>query len=106
MQLFDEVNRVDQRSKRENEPLFDYYNCSGRRSVGALRELLESWFQRYPQTARKDLRARFRSRIDAQHQAAFFELYLHEFLRAMGFEIYVHPELCENTPTHPDFVVC
>lgn len=105
MPLFDDTDRTEQRSKRENESLFGYYNSSARRCVAALRDLLESWFQGYPETAKPDLQARFRSPIAAQHQGAFFELYLHELLSSMGFALTVHPDLENTAPTHPDFVL-
>jgi hypothetical protein len=105
MRLFDEIERAEPRSKRENEPLFGYYNSSARPCVAALRDQLESWFHRYPEMAKTDLRARFRSRITAQHQGAFFGLYLHELLCLMGFELSIHPDLESTVPTHPDFIL-
>lgn len=105
MKLFDDITRTERRPKRENEPAFAYCNISARRAVTAFRDLVETWFQRYPQEGRKDLRARFRSTIDAQHRAAFFELYLHELLFSMGFECDIHPNLADGTLAHPDFIV-
>ena len=35
---------------------------------------------------------------------AFFELYLHELLCSMGFEVQVHPNLSGDRKTHPDFL--
>src|ERR1044072_1389727 len=105
MRLFDEVNRKTHRPKTEHEPLFDYYNISARRTVVAFRELVEAWFQRYPQDVRKEFRGRFRSPIDAHHRGAFFELYLHELILSMGFTIDIHPKMNERTTTQPDFIV-
>ena len=105
MKLFDDITRTEQRPKRENEAVFAYCNISARRAVIAFRDLVEAWFQRYPQEVRKDLRARFRSPIDAQHRGAFFELYLHELLCSMGFECAIHPNMDRGTRTHPDFLI-
>src|ERR1044072_4083894 len=105
MRLFDEVNRKTHRPKTEHEPLFDYYNISARRTVVAFRELVEAWFQRYPQDVRKEFRGRFRSPIDAHHRGAFFELDLHELILSMGFTIDIHPKMNERTTTQPDFIV-
>jgi hypothetical protein len=105
MTLFDDITRSDQRLARDNEPLFDYYNTSDRPSVAGIRTILETWFQRMPESAKTELRARFRSHTDSQHQSAFFELYLHELLCCMGFAATLHPNVPGNVRTHPDFVV-
>lgn len=103
MKLFDDIIRTDQQSKRKNESIFDYMNNSGRASVAGVRALLEAWFERFPDNAQ--FRGRFRSRIDFQHQGAFFELYLHEMLLSMGFELVLEPEMAGEATTHPDFKV-
>ncbi|MDR4489198.1 MAG: hypothetical protein R3B83_16995 [Nitrospirales bacterium] len=105
MTLFDFTPRSDQRPARDNEPLFDYYNISGRSSVAEIRAILEAWFQRVPESAKTELRARFRSHTDSQHRSAFFEIYLHELLCRMGFAATLHPNVPGNLGTHPDFVV-
>lgn len=111
MKLFDDIIRTDQRSKRENESLFDYINLSGRASVASIRELLECWFDKFPEDdkshkdAKSQIRGRFRSPIDFQHQGAFFEIYLHELLLSMGFDIDLEPKMGGGTSTHPDFKI-
>jgi hypothetical protein len=102
--LFDERNRTDRRLPRRNEPLFDYLNDSARRPVVSLWELLETWFRSYPDSAKQELRGRFHSRKDSDHLGAFFELYLHELLCSMGFDVQVHPDLSSGRKTHPDFL--
>ena len=76
--LFDEIERTETRPKKEREPTFVYWNASARKSVETLRSFVQEWFDSYPADAQKDLWARFRSAIDSQHQAAFWEIYLHE----------------------------
>lgn len=105
MRLFDDISPSERRFKKYNEPLFDYYNTSGRPSVAALRDLLESWFEQYPDPWKPELRERFRSRTDSQHQSAFFELYLHRLLRCMGFDLDRHPDVSGSTGAHPDYLV-
>jgi len=102
--LFDKIERAEQRPKREREPIFDYYNSSARRPIAALRELLQTWFDSYPASGKKDIQARFRSRIDGQHKSAFWELYLHELFTRMKYRLRVHPVLKESA-NHPDFLV-
>jgi hypothetical protein len=101
----DDIARVQHRPKYEAEPLYAYYNTSARPSVTALRGLLEQWFAQYPDEARTDLRERFRSPIDVQHQAAFFELYVHRLVSCMGYGLMPHPDVPDNS-SRPDFLVC
>src|SRR6266436_6016709 len=102
MQLFDPGPRREFRWKKETEPTFVYYNQSARPSVVIFREMIEGWFNRFRDEDKKDLRKRFRSPNDHNHLSAFFEIYLHELLSRLGFEVEADP-LPERT-THPDFV--
>jgi hypothetical protein len=104
MPLFDDGTRTEMRVKLEMESSFDYLNKSARPAVEAFRERTEDWFQRFPRSGQIDLRARFRSPIEVQHQGAFFELYVHELVRRNGFGLEVHPEI-SGTRHHPDFLV-
>jgi hypothetical protein len=54
--------------------------------------------------AQADVRGRRRSRDNAQHESALFELYWHELLRSSGYEVEIHPTLAGLT-TNPDFLV-
>jgi hypothetical protein len=102
--LFDNVERTEVRPKREREPIYDYYNLSARRLIATLRELLQKWFDAYPASGKKDLNARLRSRIDAQHKSAFWELYLHELFTRMKYRLTAHP-VVNGSSNHPDFLV-
>lgn len=42
--------------------------------------------------------------IDAQHQSAFWELYLHELFSRLGLTLEPHPEI-QDSRNHPDFLV-
>jgi hypothetical protein len=103
MSLFDEKTRVETRPRRENEGSFDYMNSSARPGISAIRYLLEYWFEYLPNAAIADVRARFRSRDEVQHQSALYELFWHELLRAHGYAVDVHPELT-GVRTNPDFL--
>jgi hypothetical protein len=103
MTLFDAGTRIEMRFKGYSEPDFAYLNLSGRPSVSALRPMLEEWFQHFPLNAQADMRSRFRSASNTQHQGAFFELYIHELLISMDCTVTVHPVLA-TASTHPDFL--
>lgn len=102
--LFDNITRQDQSPRGHAEPLFTFLNRSSRQSSHEIRKLLEAWFLCYPPEHQSDLKARFRSDNDLTHQSAFFELYMHELLLKLGYEVDVHPEI-EGVLTHPEFLV-
>lgn len=105
MRLFDTVERHDEGPAGYREPHFTYLNRSARPEVDRIREVLESWFARYPTQAQPDLGARFRSKSDPQYESAFFELFLHELLNRLGCRVRVHPKPAGGRATRPDFLV-
>jgi hypothetical protein len=104
MTLFDAIERHDEGPARYSEPEFVYLNRTARIEVGVIRRELEQWYSRYPTPEQAELRARFRSVIDAQYRSAFFELFLHEILLRFGCQITIHPSVARRTRT-PDFLV-
>jgi hypothetical protein len=103
MRLFDDIAQKNFAPKGYAQPEFDYHNTSGRAEYAHIRELLESWFSRYPVEAAKDLRSRFRSEVDNAHRGAFFELLTHELLLKLGCDVVVHPEVGNQSTRRPDF---
>jgi hypothetical protein len=103
MRLFDDKVRIDD-AVSYSQPLFDLLNNSGSPEIDRIRHYLEGWFGRYPSLHKPDLRGRFRSAIDSQHNSAFFELLLHELLLCLGCDVEVHPAV-EGIPRSPDFHV-
>lgn len=102
--LFDDFVRSNQAPKADSEPIFAFYNHTARPGMNDLRHMLDGWFGRVPEAARQDLRSRFRSASDADHQGAFFELYIHELFSGLGFALQVHPEVQGNGGGRPDFL--
>src|SRR5436190_15863405 len=93
MQLFDEIFRTDLGPASYAESEYSFLNRTARSDFARVREVLEEWFTRYSPIERADLSARFRSDINHQHQAAFFELFLHELLLRLGCQITIHPKI-------------
>lgn len=79
-------------------------NRTSREEFARMRDLLEIWFSRYPVSHQQELRSRFRSLIDFQHEAAFFELFLYELLLRFNCKIELHPSLLKTSKV-PDFLV-
>jgi len=87
------------------EPLYEYLDRSARPEAEKIRDMLELWYSRYPEGKdKKDLGQRFRSSIEVHHDAAFFELLIHETLLKLGCQPEPHPELSGKS-THPEFFV-
>jgi hypothetical protein len=104
MKLFDETQRVGNEAAGYAEPNFVYLNRTARNEFVQIRNLLEGWFHRYPGSGQQDLRGRFRSQNNYQHQGAFFELFLHELLLRLNCNVILHPSL-DETSKAPDFLV-
>jgi len=103
MPLFDQFQRVENRAKRQNEGTFDYLNISAGRAVGAMRDLLEGWYDNLPPGAQPDIRGRFRNGNQSQHEGAFLELFWHQTLRCLGYRVEIHPDI-RKVETAPDFL--
>ncbi len=104
MSLFDQIDRNDQRSAYHAEPEFIYLNYSGRPELQRVRDLIDGWFEQYPDGDKHQLRSSFRSKNDLEHLSAYFELFLHQSLLRKGYQITVHPEL-SHTSRRPDFLI-
>jgi hypothetical protein len=99
--LFDDVLRTDGLPARPGETRFQFLNRSATTYFVRVRELLEEWLSHIPHEPRHDLIGRLRA-DDLQHQAAFWELYLHEGYRRSGFSIEFHPQVA-GVSARPDF---
>lgn len=104
MNLFDQVERTYMGPASNAEPDFPFLNRSARKEMVKVRNLLEDWFEAFPESSKIDLRSRFRSQDNRQHQAAFFEIYCHALMQGMGFEVEIHPS-SNGGSTRPDFLV-
>ncbi len=104
MKLFDDIKRTDNSSADYNEPIFPYMNRTARKEFEEVRKILEVWFSHYPAPEQAELKSRFRSNINRQHQSAFFELLLHEILVRLDCTVIPHPSVPSTNKT-PDFFV-
>lgn len=102
--LFTEHNPRAYGFAKHADDEFVYLNQHADEPVLAAREMLENWYSHFPPAHRLDLVRRFRSKKHNQHDGAFWELYLHELFRRLGYEVEVHPHL-EGIKTRPDFLL-
>ncbi len=105
--LFEAKTRTDNRRGRAAESDYDFLDRVAGQYFENMRVLLNEWFGRFAaqqdQPAVNDMRSRLHAKQDGQFFAAFWELYLHEVLTRLGFEITVHPE--SERGKRPDFAV-
>ncbi len=99
MNLFDDILRTHRRPATHTEDTFSFLNRSASPASERIRNLLESFFRRYPSSESAELKRKFETQFDS----AFFELYLHELLLRLGCEVAVHPTL-KGIRAKPDFL--
>jgi hypothetical protein len=99
MNLFENILRTDCGPATPTEDTFSFLNRSAWPASEAVRNLLESFFGRYPSSESAELKCKFR----AQFESAFFELFLHELLLRLGCEVSYIPISMGQT-TKPDFL--
>ena len=97
---FDDKLRNDNRYSRHLEKSYDFYDASAKPKFVAVREMLNDWFSRYPETAKRQLKRDFHSH---QFDSAFFELFIHELFYQQGFSLTPHPTV-PNSTKNPDFL--
>jgi len=105
MWVFDDIDRVDLDPMPADEGQFSYLNRSGRAEADRVRKKVDEWLAAYPEKNRMGLASRFKSTIDAQHNSAFFELFLYKLLLARGCTIIEIEPTLAHTDKSPDFLV-
>ena len=99
MNLFDNILRTQRGPATDSEDTFSFLNRSAWPASEEVRNLLESFFRRYPSSESAELQRKFKAQFDS----AFFELFLHELLLRLGCEVAVHPNI-NGTGAKPDFL--
>ena len=82
--LFDKKDRDPMAPGLYNETHYSLYDRSGHPDSERVRNMLERWVDRFPDTKRKDIVSRMRSKDFDSFDQAFFETFLHEFLQGTG----------------------
>lgn len=98
--LFEIKKRTETRPSTGNENAFKYYNDTGRIDVIPVREIMEIWFEIYPDNEKDEMR----SRLVSDFGPAFYELGLYSYFKNLGYLITIHPTV-PNSTKHPDFLV-
>lgn len=89
-------------SGRQNETRYSFYDRSGHPDSERVRNMLERWVSRYPESKLKDIVSRIRSKDMYSFDHAFLEMFVHEFLLGTGAYVTHEPEIGGR---NPDFAV-
>ena len=105
MKLFDDSVRAYEGLREPRESIYQFLNCSARPEYEETRNLLEKWFQDYPEPYNLDLSKRIYSKADEDHLGGFFELYCYAWLHHQGFVVKPQ-QIVDVTKGNPiDFLV-
>jgi hypothetical protein len=105
MKLFDDSVRSYEGFREPRESIYQFLNRSALPEYEETRNLLEKWFQDYPEPYKLDLSKRIYSKADEDHLGGFFELYCYAWLRHQGFVVKPQ-QVVDATKGNPiDFLV-
>lgn len=104
MPLFDDFVRTDDTPAKYAESSFPFLNRSSRDESRDIRDKIDSWYSRYPDSGKTELYGRFRDKNEYNFQSAFFELLLHELLIRLQCQVSINPAF-GHTARRPDFRV-
>lgn len=97
--LFDDKARVNLEYANHQHDTYEFYDNSAIEKFVVIRNELNNWFSKYPNSAKKQLKRDFQSNFDS----AFFELFIHELFLKQGFSLIPHPTI-PNSTKNPDFL--
>lgn len=103
--IFSDIKHYDKDASQYSESIYAYLNRSARPATIKVRNLLETWFSKYPQNERKELLPRLQSPDDDVFLSSFFELFVFSLLREMGYAMTLHPQMNGEISKKPDFFV-
>lgn len=87
--LFSARIRSDDRPRAWGEPSYAFLDRAAGPRWQRVRDTLDAWYLRLPEAARRDLRNRFVLDAELAHAGAFWELWVHEAHRRLGFDVEV-----------------
>ncbi len=89
--LFSEAIRTRHHPKEPLESTYHFLDTVAGPYWEKSRQVTNDWFGHISASEKRDLKGRFQSKKDHQHRAAYWEIYLHEYLRRCGYSLEVHP---------------
>lgn len=86
--LFDTFERNRASPSKHSEPSYQFLNQSNWSWVNYFRTKIEEWYEHFPRDP--SFYAQFTSKIDQQHNSAYFELYIYSLVRKSGYDVTYH----------------
>jgi hypothetical protein len=99
MVLFDEKDRFEFQDAEHGVTIFEFFDSNAQNRVKEVRDVLNDWFSRYPDSHKIDLKQGFKNNF----YTAMYELFIHELFMKQGFELFPHPTI-PNSSKRPDFL--
>lgn len=99
MKLFEDKLRTNHKPASSGENAYLYYDNNQQPKIVEIRNLLNKWFENYPEENKLELKQSFRNNF----YTAFYELFIHEIFYCQGYELQIHPTL-EDSNNKPDFL--
>jgi hypothetical protein len=100
MILFEEKDRFDFQYAEHGVSIFEFFDSNAENRVKIVRDVLNDWFSRYPDSHKADLKQGFKNNF----YTAMYELFIHELFIKQGFQLFPHPTI-PNSTKRPDFLV-
>lgn len=88
-----------------SETQYSYLSRSNRPEMQKERELLQCWFDNYPDSEKEEISSRIKSNDDSLFDSVFYEMFLHAVLTRLGCKIEVHPSTESDDNCTPDFLL-
>jgi hypothetical protein len=86
--LFDTFERIRASPSKHSEPSYHFLNQSNWSWVNYFKTVIEEWYEHFPRDP--SFYAQFTSKIDQQHNSAYFELYMYSLVRKSGYNVTYH----------------
>lgn len=99
MKLFEDKIRTDKKPAKHIDNSYDFFDRSDSEKGKVIREVLNSWFDNYPENEKAEFKKRFRK----EFSSSLYELFIYELFTKQGFKLESHPEL-KNSTRRPDFL--
>lgn len=103
--IFSDIERTFNGPKQYGEPDFEYLDRSARIESERVRNTIAEWLNNFPESDRSEVISRLKSGNHINFLSASFELYIHEILLRLGYEVSAHPNTSSGKTTKPDFLV-
>jgi len=98
--IFDKKIRTDSLPRKNNETLYNFLSRTSTERYALVRRDINSMLASYPDGLSKN---KLIEDFSSDFEAAFFELFLHNFLKEKGYEVIPEPSF-SNSQSAPDFL--